>query len=136
MNRQNHEQQNLLRRALMGNALFSALSGLIVLIAHGWVSRLLGLQSSVPMLILGISLLGFAAMLVTNARRESLKLSDAWSAVLMDLAWVVGSYALLFVVPFSSGGRWIVALVAELVLGFAVVQWLGIRRIKKAEIYG
>jgi hypothetical protein len=47
----------------------------------------------------------------------------------------VGSYALILAVPFSVGGKWIVALVAELVLAFAVVQWLGIRRIRKTEEY-
>jgi hypothetical protein len=53
----------------------------------------------------------------------------------MDAVWVIGSYVLIVVVPFSVGGKWVVALVAELVLAFAVVQWLGIRRIRKAGQY-
>ena len=51
----------------------------------------------------------------------------------MDLSWVVGSYLLPFVAPFSSSGRWIVAIVAELVLAFAILQWLGIRKIRKGR---
>ena len=51
-----------------------------------------------------------------------------------DLAWVIGSYPLLFVVPFSTTGKWIVGIVAEVVLLFALMQWLGIRRIRKGNM--
>jgi len=37
------------------------------------------------------------------------------------------------VIPSSAGGKWVVALVAELVLAFAILQWLGIRRIRSSE---
>ena len=124
----------LLRKALIGNALFSTLSGLTILFAQGWVLRILGLSSSVNLLILGVGLIVFAVTLVINARKQQVKKSDAWIAVLMDLAWVVGSCVLIFVVPFSTGGRWVVALVAELVLLFAVLQFVGIRRIQKSEL--
>jgi hypothetical protein len=56
-------------------------------------------------------------------------------AVIMDAVWVMSSYVLIFVVPFSVGGKWVVALVAELVLAFAIVQWLGIRKIRKSGQY-
>jgi hypothetical protein len=59
-----------------------------------------------------------------------------WMAVLMDLAWVLGSYVLIFVVPFSTEGKWVVGVVAELVLVFAVLQFVGIRRIQKNEQFG
>ncbi len=70
-----------------------------------------------------------------NARRPKIRITDAWVAVIMDVIWVVGSYALIFVVPFSVGGKWVVALVAELVLAFAILQWLGIRRVRKSQRY-
>jgi len=68
-----------------------------------------------------------------NARREEIKIVDAWIAVALDMVWVVGSYALLFAVRFSSGGKWVVALVAELVFLFAVMQWLGLRRVGRSR---
>jgi hypothetical protein len=40
---------------------------------------------------------------------------------------------LIFIVPFSVAGKWVVALVAELVLAFAILQWMGIRRVRKSE---
>lgn len=131
MNPQYEPQACLLRKALIGNALFSTLSGLTILFAQGWVLRILGLSSTVSLLILGVGLIVFAATLVINARKKQVKKSDAWIAVLMDLAWVVASFALIFVVPLSTGGKWVVGVVAELVLTFAVLQFVGIRRIQK-----
>jgi hypothetical protein len=127
------ERTCLLRRSLMGNALFSTLSGLTILFAQGWVLRILGLSSSVNLLILGVGLIVFAATLIINARKPQIKISDAWIAVLMDLAWVLGSCVLIFLVSFSTEGKWVVGVVAELVLVFAVLQVLGIRRIRKSE---
>jgi uncharacterized membrane protein HdeD (DUF308 family) len=136
MDRQCEERACFLRRALMGNALFSILSGLIILFAQGWVLRILGLSNKISLLVLGVALIVFAATLVINARRQTVKTSDAWLAVWMDLAWVIGSYALIFVGPFSTEGKWVVGLVAELVFVFAVLQFLGIRRIQKTEQLG
>ena len=136
MNPQSGEHACFLRKALMGNALFSTLSGLTILFAQGWVLRILGLSKDVSLPILGLGLLVFAATLVINARRQQVKTSDAWMAVFMDVAWVLGSYVLIFIVPFSVAGKWVVGLVAELVLGFAVLQIVGIRRIQKSERCG
>jgi uncharacterized membrane protein HdeD (DUF308 family) len=136
MNSQVCEQECLLRKALMGNALFSTLSGLTILLAQGWVLHILGLSPDVSLLILGIGLLVFAVILVINARRQQVKTSDAWIAVVMDLAWVLGSAVLIFVVPFSTEGKWVVGIVAELVLFFAVLQFAGIRRIQKGAPIG
>ena len=127
------EGQSLLKKALTGNAVFSVLSGLIILSANRWLVSFLGLPDKVSLTILGVSLMVFAAVLLLNARRPKVKITDAWAAVIMDGIWVVGSYALIWVVPFSVGGKWVVALVAELVLAFAILQWFGIRRIRKSE---
>jgi len=120
----------------MGNALFSILSGLTILFAQGWVLRILGLSSKVSLLVVGFGLLVFAAALVVNARKPEMKLSDAWMAVWMDIAWVIGSYVLIFDGPFSTEGKWVVGAVAELVFVFAVLQFIGIRRIQKSEQFG
>jgi hypothetical protein len=73
---------------------------------------------------------------VINARRQQVKTSDAWIVVLLDLAWVLGSYVLIFVVPFSIEGKWVVGVVAELVSVFALLQFIDIRRIQKNRSSG
>lgn len=135
MNSSVEVSQALLRKALIGNAVFSFVSGLIVLLTDRWLVKFLGLPEKVSLAILGVSLILYATILVSNARRPKIRLTDAWIAVIMDVVWVGGSYVLIFVVPFSVEGKWVVALAAELVLGFAVLQWLGIRRIRKSEQY-
>jgi hypothetical protein len=134
MENSSKERQQLLRRALLANASFSSISGLSLVFVGKEIVRLLGLSDTVSLVPLGISLFVFAAVLVLFARKKPIKLLDAWIAVFMDAAWVIGSYPLLFVAPFSTGGKWIVGIVAEVVMVFALLQWLGIRRIRKANL--
>jgi uncharacterized membrane protein YhaH (DUF805 family) len=136
MNSVYEEPASLLRKALLGNALFSTLSGLTVLFGQKWVLRILGLSNNVSLWVLGGGLIVFAATLVMNARRRKVKTSDAWIAVLMDVAWVLASYVLIFVLPFSTQGKWVIGMLAELVLLFAILQFLGIRRIEHSEQFG
>ena len=135
MNQSIGERQDLLKKALTGNAVFSVVSGVAILFANRRLVKFLGLPEDVSLAILGVGLIVYAAILWFNARRPKIKITDAWIAVIMDAVWVIGSYVLIFVVPFSVGGKWVVALVAELVLAFAIVQWLGIRKIRKAGQY-
>ena len=133
MNEQMSDAQKLLRMALQGNALFSAVSGVVVLAMNRTLVEFLGLPSNASLTSVGIGLLGYAGWLLWNARREKIKIGDAWIAVVLDMVWVLGSYALLFAVRFSSGGKWAVALVAEVVFLFGVMQWLGLRRIGRSR---
>ncbi len=135
MNNPNQDSQRLLRLALTCNALFSLISGLVISLADRWVVHLLGLPEGNSVLSLGIGLIGFAVFLFLSARRQVVSVPQARIIVLLDILWVVGSYALLFVMPFSAGGKWLVGIVAEFVLAFAIAQWLGIRKIGKSEQY-
>ncbi len=129
------ECQGLLKKALTGNAVFSVISGVAILIANRWLVKFLGLPDQVSLALLGISLIIYAVLLWLSARKAKIKITRAWVAIVMDVVWVVGSYALIVVVPFSVGGKWVVALVAELVLAFAVLQWMGVRRVLKSGRY-
>jgi hypothetical protein len=135
MNESAEARQRFLKNALTGNAVFSVVSGLAILSSNRRLVKFLGLPEKVSLAILGLSLIGYAAVLWLNARRPRIKISDAWIAVVMDAVWVLGSYVLILLVPFSLGGKWVVGLVAELVLAFAILQWLGIRRIRKSGQY-
>jgi len=135
MNQSVEERQDLLKKALTGNAVFTVVSGLAILFANRWLVKFLGLPDKVSLAILGVSLIVYAAILWLNARRPKIKITDAWIAVILDAVWVIGSYVMIFVAPFSVNGKWVVALLAELLMAFAILQWLGIRKIRKAEQY-
>jgi hypothetical protein len=129
------ECQGLLKKSLTGNAVFSVVSGVVILFANHWLVKFLGLPDNVSLALLGLSLVVYAVLLWLNARKAKIKMTGAWVAIVMDVVWVIGSYALIVVVPFSVGGKWVMALVAELVLAFAVLQWMGVRRILKNRRY-
>jgi len=134
MKESNNERQQLLKMALLANASFSTISGLVLVFAQRGVVRRLGLPETINLIGLGISLLVFALILMIFARKKPIKLLDAWIAVILDAVWVIGSYPLLFMVSFSTSGKWVVGIVAEVVMVFALMQWLGIRRIRKGNV--
>lgn len=127
------DSQRLLRNSLVGNALFSVLSAVTILGSGQWLAEFLGLRDHLTLSILAIGLIGYACLLLVNARRPQIKLGDAWTAVVLDAIWVLGSYALIFVVPFTSGGKWLVVGVAEIVFCFALLQSFGIRRVRRDQ---
>jgi hypothetical protein len=127
------QNQVLLRNALLSNALFAILSGMAIAVYNHRLATFLGLPGEVNLIALAIGLAGYAVMLLINARRPNIKLADAWIAVIMDSIWVLGSYVLLFIVPFSADGKWLIVLLAEVVFAFAVLQIFGIRRVTKGQ---
>ena len=50
-----------------------------------------------------------------------------------DLLWIASSAALIAFGPLSAGGKWMVGAVAVVVLAFAELKMLGIRRIRQAQ---
>ena len=124
-----HTDSLLLRRALLGNAAFSTLTGLTLLIGGGWLGPALGLPA-IALRVVGLVLLPFALGLVKNARRERVDRTEAWVTVAMDLAWVAGSALLVFgdVWPLLPAGTWTVVAVADIVMAFALLQAIGLKR--------
>lgn len=121
---------NLLRRALQANGVFSALSGVILIVASGRIATLIGLEQ--PLWLTGLMLLLFAAGLFRNAGRAEINQTEAWVAVALDVAWVLGTAALIFAGVFSATGNWVVALVGDVVLLFAGLQFWGLRKLRRS----
>ena len=119
-----------LRLSLRANATFSAVPGSGMLFAASAIAGLLGIEQTLLVRITGVNLLGFAALLVWLASREVIKPSLAIAVVVADLLWVAGSAGLLPAGVFSTTGNWLVAGVADVVLLFAILQYVGIRRMR------
>ena len=126
------EPVRLLRRALQTNALFSAISGAGMLLAAGPVARLLGLGGTLPIMLLGADLLLFAAWVAYESAQPTLRVRRARVILALDIAWVVASALILVLDPFgfSTEGKWAVAAVADIVAVFALVEYLGLRRLR------
>ena len=125
----NHESARGLINALRANALFSAISGLIIVFLHDQVLQWLGI-GGVNIIGLGIGLLLFSTYLFWMASRDVLPRSMVSGVIAGDWAWVIASAILLVFKAevFSTLGIFLVADVALLVLVFAIWQQRGLKR--------
>ena len=123
----------LLRRALLGNSIFSTLSGLFFLLDAAPIATFLGLDMPIMIRVLGVNLLVFAAIVYKVATAQPINRTLASIIVALDAAWVIGSIVFIFgnLLPLTTGGKWGIAIVADIVTCFAIAQYIGIRRMKK-----
>jgi hypothetical protein len=124
------QESKLLRQALRGNGVFSAISGLTLIIAVRPIAAFMGLAWPLALTITGLVLLPYAAVLFWATSQAEIDPRLAKTAVVLDGLWVIGSILLLLTdwLNLSVAGNWTVALLAEAVLTFAILQALGLRR--------
>lgn len=115
--------------ALTANALFSATSGVFLLLAPAVAGRWLGVSADLVLRLIGVGLVGFAVFIGLVVHRRPIDVAAARLITAADIGWVAGSIALLLVRAswFTSSGVAIVAAVALAVAGFATAQALGLR---------
>jgi hypothetical protein len=123
-------EKSFLQRALLGNAAFSGLSGLVMVLAAGAISQFLGIANPLPLIVAGIVLTLYMPILVWLANQSPVPVHFAWAVIALDILWVIGSLVLIFtnLVPLTIGGKWAVAITADIVALFALLQYVGLRR--------
>jgi hypothetical protein len=125
-----HDSTTFLRRSLQLDGVASGLTGLLLLVAAGPISTLIGVSAPVVARIVGAGLVAFAAALVWNARRATIARGEVVLTVALNVAWVVGSAVLIVLGPLTLLGNLAVAAVAAAVLGFTVLEVVGLRRVR------
>ncbi len=127
------QRKSFLQRALLGNAAFSGLSGLLMVLAAGPISQFMGLTNPLVLTIVGIVLLLYMPFLVWLANQTPVPTRMAWIVIELDVLWVIGSLIVIFtsLVPLTTGGKWAVAITADIVTVFAILQYIGLRRQKR-----
>jgi hypothetical protein len=118
----------LLRSTLVINGVSTVLCGLALLAAPGTLAELLGVAPPALLAAVGGGLVLYAAGLFWTARRHPIPDAAAWTAIVLDLGWVIGSVAVIEVGILTRIGTGLVALVAAGVLTFAVLQFVGVRK--------
>jgi len=121
----------LLRSTLVINGVSTVLCGFVLLAAPGTLAELLGVSTPALLAVAGGGLVLYAAGLFWTARRQPIPDAAAWAAIVLDLGWVVGSVALIEVGVLSPIGTGLAALVAAVVLIFAVLQFVGVRQMPR-----
>ena len=124
------KDKSFLQRALLGNAAFSGISGLVIVLAAGALSQFLGLDNPLILVIVGGILLLYMPILVWLSNQSPVPAHFAWEVIVLDVVWVLGNLVLIFteLVPLTSSGKWAIALTADIVFMIAVLQYLGLRR--------
>ncbi|VAW38442.1 hypothetical protein MNBD_CHLOROFLEXI01-3419 [hydrothermal vent metagenome] len=126
------QKSNFLRRALQANALFSLLTGAAFVVASGPIARFIGTDiPSTLVLIVGLGLLPFGYMVYRLTSGTAVSPKEARIVTIMDVSWVIGSFLLLALgwSLFTVAGRWFIALQAEAVATFTLLQIIGLRRL-------
>ena len=124
------DASSFLRRVLLADAVVSGLGGLLLAVAPREVAAVIGLRSAVAVAVAGLVLLVYAAGLVRNARRERMRREDAWTTIALNLAWLVATAVVVGAGWLSRQGNWTLLVVADVVLVFAVLEGVGLRRMR------
>ena len=122
------DNTSFLRRSLQLDGAASGLTGALLVLAAPAISRLIGLSAPGIARAVGVGLLIFAVALLWNASRPAPSLGEAVLAVALNAVWVVGSLVLIVDGPLTLLGA--VAAVAAAVLGFSVLEVIGLRRLR------
>ncbi|MBI1880412.1 MAG: hypothetical protein HYR94_19715 [Chloroflexi bacterium] len=123
-------KSTLLRRTLQTNGVFSGLSGIVLIAGATQLTSLLGLDTHLILIVVGVVCILYAASLFFNTTQKFVDPAFAWFAIIVDSTWVLGSLIILFTgwPALTSTGWWAVAIVADIVAVFAILQFVGLRR--------
>jgi hypothetical protein len=119
-----HDSTTFLRRSLQLDGVASGLTGVLLLVAAGPVSTLIGNAAPGIARLVGALLVVYAAALLWNARRVTVARGEVVVAVLLNIGWVIG--------PLTVLGNVAVAAVALAVLGFTLLEIVGLHRLSAA----
>jgi hypothetical protein len=128
------QPSTFLRYALIGDAVASGATGLLLTAGAGLLSGLLGLPQDL-LFHAGLFLLPYAAAVAFIGTREAARRTAVWGVILLNGLWVIKSIALLltgWVSPTTLGTAFVVAQ-AVVVLGFAEAQYIALRRTPRAS---
>jgi len=118
-----------LRAALAANALFSAITGAMLATLAAQIGNIIGFEFPLVLRLVGFGLLLFAGFVAFVGSRNRVSALSSVLVSLADLAWVIGTVAVLSISDqaFNDVGVTTLLAVALIVLACAVLQLLGAR---------
>lgn len=129
-----HHRAGMLKRALLANAAFSGLSGLLIVVFQSKIAALSGFPG-LALWPVGVVLMGFSAHITWLATRTDVDRTAVGSIIASDFAWVIATPVVLWIWrdSFTPAGLWLLIGVGLVVLIFAELQWVGMRRLSHAR---
>lgn len=127
----NTDRTSFLRRSLQLDGIASGLCGVLLLAAASPISALMGLADPSIARLLGAFLMIYAAALLYNAARATVSRREAVAAVVLNAGWVLGSALVILAGPLTPVGNLAVAAVAAAAVLFAVLEVVGLTRLRE-----
>lgn len=126
----------LLKYGLLGNAIFSGITGLALILASSQIATFMGIPNATLLMGIGIGLLPFSGQLVIALRRKPIRIGEVYYLSAMDGLWVLGSLIIFLfdLVPFTTAGLIVFALVALAVADFMLMQIIGALKLAPAQL--
>jgi hypothetical protein len=121
----------LLRRALQADGLFGGIaSGVLCIVGANPIASFMGLANSLPILVIGVVLIAWGIALLTLSSRPIIDRRFVMAVIAANGVWMLASYIILAADLFglTTGGRWAVLIVADVVLLFTIAEFIGLRR--------
>ena len=127
---QSNECARFLRMSLRGNALFSTLSGIAFVLLSGTIAAILGDYPAGYVLAVGFQLLVFAGALAWLSSQAEISTPLTIGVIVADCLWVLGTGVVVYADFFTRQGNILLLGLADVVLLLAILQFLGVRRMK------
>ena len=127
----NTDRASFLRRSLQLDCIASGLCGVLLVAAASPISAVIGLAEPGIAQVVGALLVVYAAALLWNGARATVSRAEALAAVVLNAGWVIGSAVVILAGPLTLIGNLAVAAVAAAVLLFAVLEVVGLTRLRE-----
>ena len=123
-------QPQLLRYALLSDSIISAISGVICILYAELLGTIMGFQAPAIFIALGLVAFAYAATLFYVTRHSPINRRIAWMASILNLVGALTFTVILLIgaPPFTDAGKWIIAIVADVVGILGLAQFLGLRQ--------
>ena len=90
-----------IKTALLGNAIFSTTSGLLLLFFSKPINTWMGISLSWILPLIGLGLLGFAASLFLLSKKQMITRNAVIGVIIQDALWVLGSILIVALGAFN-----------------------------------
>jgi len=127
----NTDRTSFLRRSLQLDGIASGLCGVLLVVAASPISAVIGLAEPGIARVVGALLMVYAAALLWNGERATVSRAEAVAAVVLNAGWVIGSAVVILAGPLTLIGNLAVAALAAAVLLFAVLEVVGLTRLRE-----
>ncbi|MDO6472034.1 hypothetical protein [Maribacter sp. 1_MG-2023] len=123
---------NKLQNALKANAIFSSISGILLIIFNSKIAALFGTGNTTIFWVVGLVLLYFTITIWYEIKKQR-RLAVLW-IIIQDILWVVASLMIIVLNPFviTSTGNLIIGIIAVIVLFMAINQTKALNQNKTA----